>query len=228
MKSTIINSLVCLSGALLLMGCASSDYDDEGYKVTTTETTTTADSEMDYPGGSVIKEPSGAEPAQTAQSGNEWVIPLHEEQMNVGKRQVDSGEVTLRKVVTSEQVSQPVELRKETLTIEREPAGASSEAVSSAEGNLFEEQAVTIQLQEEQPVVEKTIVRSGQVTARKDAQISTQEVKDEIRREKVEVDRGNAGGAVTYEGFSENEEMSAQEINEAAGAERPEQHEADE
>lgn len=209
MKSTVMNSLIGLSSALFLMGCASSDYDDSDHGYTTTETVTTTKSAdqmaLNEGAGTEIVEASGAQPAQ---SGNEWVIPLHEEQMNVGKRTVDSGEVTLRKVVTSEQVSQPVELRKETLIIEREPAGASRESAGANTG-LFEENAVTIRLHEEQPVVEKTVVETGQVKARKSAELNKQEIQGQVRREDIQVDRsGDTAGA-------------SQVIEESAGAERP-------
>ena len=78
-------------------------------------------------GNSSMQESSGAQAygqssqnyssSQSSQDRDEVVIPLHEEQLTVGKRTVDAGQVTIRKIVTTETVSQPVQLRRETADV---------------------------------------------------------------------------------------------------------------
>src|SRR5437588_5149152 len=59
---------------------------------------------------------------QTQTQNGNVVIPLYEETVNVGKREVETGAVRLRKVVRTETVNQPVQLRHEEIVIDREPA----------------------------------------------------------------------------------------------------------
>jgi uncharacterized protein (TIGR02271 family) len=167
----VMTCLLTVGSGLLIAGCSSSNYEETGY----------------------INEPSGAA-APTASDQSAMVIPLHEEKVNVGKRDVDSGQVTIRKTVTTKTVSQPVELRTEQLSIEREPAGAqnsAADASGAAFGQPFEEKSVTIPLRSEQPVVEKTTVKTGDVIARKQVQINKQNVQEQVRSEDIQVDRGN-------------------------------------
>ncbi len=88
-------------------------------------------------GTTAVTESSGAENQSfsASQDRDQISIPLHEERLNVGKRTVDAGQITLRKVVTTETVNQPVQLRKESLVIDRNTAGnqRSSSSTSSSE-----------------------------------------------------------------------------------------------
>jgi uncharacterized protein (TIGR02271 family) len=120
-------------------------------------------------------------------------IPLYEENVAVGKREVDAGTVTIRKVVKTETVNQPVELRRETISIDRQPA--SGAASSADQSKAFTEQQFTIQLHNEEPVVEKRVVQTGQVVASKQATTQQTTVQREIRKEDVAIDKGSAQGA---------------------------------
>lgn len=226
---------------------------------------------------SVIVEGSGAQSSDAqyqsqsstaSQDQDQINIPLHEERLNVGKRTVDAGQVTIRKVVTTETVNQPVQLRKESLVIDRnttgnqnvevssssnfesadaqtqnqsnqqqlssdaqaslendivnEPAGASrqSNAADSSSnlnsGNAFQEESFTIRLQEEQPVIEKTVIQTGRVTARKNSEMQQQSVQQQVRREDVKLDRSAAQNVEIRGNF----DSAGSSINEPSGAQR--------
>jgi len=152
---------------MLLAGCASSKYNEGAY---------------------VENESAGANTQQMS-AQDAWVIPLHEEKLNVGKQNVDAGQVTIRKTVTSKTVSEPVELRKEAISIEREPAGAQTSS-DAAFGQPFEAKSVTIGLREERPVIQKTTVTSGRVVAKKHIEMNKENVQGEVRSEDVQVDKG--------------------------------------
>src|SRR4029078_10149165 len=92
-----------------------------------------------------------AETKTEVKTGEETVIPLYQESLAVGTRQVEQGQVKLKKVVTTETVNQPVQLRRETVTIDRQPASGQS---SAAPANAFQEGETVIQLWKEEPVVE--------------------------------------------------------------------------
>jgi len=131
-----------------------------------------------------------AETKTEVQTGNSTVIPLYEESLAVGTRQVEQGTVHLKKVVKTETVNQPVQIRHETVMIERQPASGQS---SAAPDNAFQEGETVIQLWKEEPVVETRIVPAGQVVATRHSEIEQTSVQRELRKESVDVDKsGNA------------------------------------
>jgi uncharacterized protein (TIGR02271 family) len=171
---TIVSSVLIASSAVLINGCCTSHKGGaayySSYESTAPATTTTETA-----------------PAATTSAGS-VTIPLYEENVAVGKREVDAGTVTIRKVVKTETVNQPVELRRETISIDRQPASGQPADQSKA----FTEQQYTIQLHKEEPVVEKRVVQTGQVVANKQSQTEQTTVQREIRKEDVAIDKGNA------------------------------------
>lgn len=215
----IIQFTSLLSIAAFIPACSTTQHSRASYssgRYSTTSYSATASA----PG---VKESSGAQTQFQSGQGqqNEVVIPLHEEQLNVGKRTVNAGQVRIRKVVTTDTVSQPVELRRETVVIERQSAGGeTTEASGTADinsGAPFQEKEITIQLHEEQPVVEKQTVVTGKVVARKAAEMERTNVKREIRREDVQLDRSGNTANVQIRG----------DLNEPAGAQSPKQEPKD-
>jgi uncharacterized protein (TIGR02271 family) len=116
---------------------------------------------------------------------DEAEIHLAKEEVEIGKREVDAGRVRLRKVVRTEVVNQPVELRREDVIIERvQDDGSSVNA-----GDAFAEDAVEIDLKREEVVVNKTVESAGTVRARKVTETEQQNVQETVRKEDVEVER---------------------------------------
>jgi uncharacterized protein (TIGR02271 family) len=118
-------------------------------------------------------------------------IQLSEEQLKIGKREVEAGGVRLRKVVRTEIVNKPVEVRREELVIERVPA----EQAHTGRQQAFNEQEVYIPLRREEVVVQKETRLREEVRARKAHQTDRQEIKEKVRREDIEIE--NAGEART-------------------------------
>jgi hypothetical protein len=77
------------------------------------------------------------------------VIPLYKESVDVGKKEVDAGTVRVKKVVKTDVVNTPVELRHEEIVIERQPASASD---SAAPDSAFNGQETVIHLTKEEPI----------------------------------------------------------------------------
>jgi uncharacterized protein (TIGR02271 family) len=201
---TIVSSVLIASSVALINGCCTahkgggsayySSYESTA-PATTAQTTTTAPA------------------AETASSGS-VTIPLYEENVVVGKREVDAGTVTIKKVVKTETVNQPVELRRETISIDRQPASGTAQVDQS---KAFTDQQFTIQLKNEEPVVEKRVVQSGQVVASKQATTQQQTIQREIRKEDVAIDKGNAqtyqGGATSPGGESQGASGTITDLN---------------
>src|SRR5688572_11524527 len=118
---------------------------------------------------------------------------LHQEQLRVGKRVVPSGQVVLRKNVTSEEVSRPIELREEDVRVER---GEATGRETNAAANLFTPREIFIPLNQEVPTIQKQVELVEVVRAGKRIDTEQQTVTGQVRSERVEVaeTRGNAAG----------------------------------
>jgi uncharacterized protein (TIGR02271 family) len=110
-------------------------------------------------------------------------IPLAEERVVVGKRAVEAGGIRLQKVVRTEIVHQPIELRREEIIIERVTG---SEAKKAAQGT-FNEEVIFIPLQEEQAIVGKEAHIREEIRVRKKARTETQELHESVRKEDIEL-----------------------------------------
>lgn len=105
-----------------------------------------------------------------------------EEQLNVGKREVNAGQVRLRKYVDTEPVSADVDLRTETARVERHEV---NRPVAGAE---IGEQEATMDLHREEPVVQKESVVREEVSLSKDEETERETISDEVRKERIDVD----------------------------------------
>ena len=129
--------------------------------------------------------PEGGAPSGDMTTG-EASVTRSEEELRVGKRQVEAGQVRLRKWVETEPVQADVELQRETVRVERQPI---NEPVSGAE--IGDEQ-VEVPLTAEEAVVQKEAVARERISLDKDVEVETQTVSDEVRKERVDVDGDNA------------------------------------
>ena len=111
-------------------------------------------------------------------------MPLTEEQVRVGKRTVDAGQVRLRKIVRTEIVNQPVEIRHEDVVIERVAAGDVHSGTATSD---FKEETIDVPLTREEVVVSKEAHVTGAVRLHKTAETETQNVSETVRKEDVEV-----------------------------------------
>jgi uncharacterized protein (TIGR02271 family) len=129
---------------------------------------------------------TSASPAGTIPSDRtELEIPQVSEELEVGKRAVQAGEVRLHKVVRIEHEEVPVELRREEVRVERTPASGGK----AVPGDAFEEQDVTIPVMEERPVVSKEARVTGEVRVKKDVDTEQRKVGGDVRKTDVEIDK---------------------------------------
>jgi uncharacterized protein (TIGR02271 family) len=166
------------------------------------------------------------ENASVDQAGKNVVIPLYQESVNVGKREVDAGTVRLRKVVTTETVNQPVQIRRESVVIEREPGTGqpvqNDQQANQGSGQPFQEQETVIRLQSEVPVIEKQVVPAGRVVAQTRVEMQQTNIQSQIRREDIDVSKsGNAQNVIIGQGINasgqNNQQNSSGAANEPSG-----------
>ncbi len=135
--------------------------------------------------GGPVSSPQGNESVRSEAhdiTGAEEVIPLAEENLEIGKRVVDRGTTRIRRYVVETPVERDVTLRGERVTIERRRP-----VDTSAPGHAFEERTVEVHETEEVPVVEKSARVVEEVAVRREATERTETVRDTVRREEIEV-----------------------------------------
>ena len=119
-------------------------------------------------------------------------VPLSKEEVRIGKREVSAGDIKVRRKVETEQVSVPVELKREEAVVER----VSPSETRSTGKQPFQEERIEVPLKREEPVVEKESRVTGGVRIRKTEGVEEQTVQENVRREAVDIDEsGNARAA---------------------------------
>lgn len=119
-------------------------------------------------------------------TGVEEVIPVVEETLVVGKRDVSRGGVRVRSYVTETPVHEQVRLRNERINVERRPVDL---PLSAADGDTFRERTIDMTATGEEAVVGKTARVVEEVVVSKTAEEHVETVDDTVRRTDVEVDR---------------------------------------
>ena len=114
-------------------------------------------------------------------------VPVMEERLDVEKRQVDMGSVDVRKEVTSEQVSVPVQLTQEEVHIDRRDVKDRPVATGDMP-DAFKEGTIRVPVRGEEAVVTKEAFVTGEVVIDRERTTETQTISDTVRKERVEVD----------------------------------------
>lgn len=112
-------------------------------------------------------------------------LRLHEERLKVGKERVETGDVTLRKEIITEQkqVEVPVEHDEVTITTTPITGGQPTGAV------IGEGETIQVPITEERVTVQKEVVPTGEVRLDKKKIQETKTVVDNLRKETVKVEK---------------------------------------
>lgn len=116
----------------------------------------------------------------------EVTIPVVEEELSVGKREVQRGRVRVHSRVVERPVEESVRLRDETVTIERRPVDRPATDADLAAGR---DQTIEVTEVDEEAVVSKQARVVEEVVVRKDAEEHTETVRGTVRRTDVDIDR---------------------------------------
>ena len=113
-------------------------------------------------------------------------LPVIEEEVRVGKRQVESERLRVRTFITERPVHEEVELREEHINVTREPVD--EPIAASAADTTFKEEEFVVTATSEEPVVEKQARVVERVSVNKAAATRTETIEDTERRQEVEVE----------------------------------------
>lgn len=105
-----------------------------------------------------------------------------EEELRIGTREKQAGEVVVGKHVETEHVTQPVERKVERVRVERHPVSGEQRATGGVD-----ERELRVPIVEEDVVVEKRPVVKEEIVVSKDVETETENVEADIRKERFDV-----------------------------------------
>ena len=118
--------------------------------------------------------------------GSDKAIPVIEEELEVGKKEVNTGGVRLRSRIVERPVEENLRLREEHVEVERNPVNRKA---TEADFKNFEEGTVEATERAEVPVVGKEARVVEEVKLKKEVNERKETVRDSVRHTEVEADK---------------------------------------
>jgi uncharacterized protein (TIGR02271 family) len=172
-------------GAVVTVDCESDDEADRAEAILN-RLGGDVDERDAAPGRAAYAETRTAETGRAdATEGGEARIPVIEEELRVGKREVEGGGVRVRTRVVERPVEEVVRLREERVNVERRPV---NRPVSEADLNAFREGSFELTERSEEAVVAKQARVVEEVAINKEVGERTETVRDTVRRTDVDVE----------------------------------------
>ena len=162
----------------------------------TIDTTTIAGAGLGVAAATINAAPVSTAPVtQTINAEGETVLPVVEEEIALGKREINRGGVRVYTRVTERPVEESISLREEHVTIERH---AVNRPVDAATLNTLRDGVIEVTETAEVPVVAKEARIVEEVVVGKEATQRMETIHDTVRRTDVEVEQ--IAGATTTTG----------------------------
>lgn len=130
-------------------------------------------------------QPLAAQPAAAVNTAADAVIPVVEEELVVGKRQVQRGGVRVYSHMVETPVEEKLTLQQERAVVERHPV---NRPVSEADVAKLKDQSIEVVETEEVPVVAKSARVVEEVLVSKETTQRTEQITDTVRRTEVDVE----------------------------------------
>jgi uncharacterized protein (TIGR02271 family) len=132
----------------------------------------------------------GATSSQRSATVDEERIPVVEEELRVGKREVTRGGARVRSYVQERPVHEQVNLREEHVSVERRPVDQPLGTAELNSGDLLRDRTVEMTETAEEAVVAKQARVTEEVVVRKTAEERQEQIDDTVRRTEVDVEEG--------------------------------------
>lgn len=136
--------------------------------------------------GDLRSDETDTRPESLGGGEREEVIPVVQEDLVVGKRDVDRGGVRVRTYVSEVPVHEQVRLRNERIDVERRPV---DQALSSVDDDAFRERSIEVTATGEEAVIGKNARVVEEVVVSKTADERVEEIDDSVRHTEVDIDR---------------------------------------
>jgi stress response protein YsnF len=119
---------------------------------------------------------------------NERSVPVIEEELQVGKREVETGGMRVRSRIIERPVEENLRLRQERVRVDRTPA---NRPATESDLSTFKEGEIEVRERSEEPVVNKEARVVEEVNVRKEVDERDEKVRDTVRKSDVEVEPMN-------------------------------------
>ena len=126
-------------------------------------------------------------------------IPLVEEELRVGKREVERGGARVRSYVRETPVHEQVSLRDEHVSVERRPVDERIDPSELQSGDFLRDREIDMTETHEEAVVGKEARVTEEVVVRKTADERVEQVDDTVRRTEVDVEEGGTRPAFGFD-----------------------------
>ncbi|HYW17506.1 MAG TPA: YsnF/AvaK domain-containing protein [Allosphingosinicella sp.] len=150
-------------------------------------------------------------------------IPIVEEELRIGKREVTRGGARVRSYVREVPVEEQVTLREEHVSVERRPV-QQQQGVQSTQNaeDLLQDREIEMRETAEEAVVQKVANVREELVVRKTAEEHVEQVRDTVRHTEVEVDEGaqGSGDRSAFGNFGSGEDRAASTDSEKSDFER--------
>lgn len=143
--------------------------------------------------------------ARRGETATDTTIPVIKEELEIGKKEVQTGGIRLRSKIVEQDVSEDLTLRKETVSVDRQSVDR------PATGAEFKDLEVEVRERAEVPVVHKEARVVEEVRLSKEVTEHDETVRDTVRSTEVDVDRIDSDKVAqtrTDAGFEDNEARS--------------------
>lgn len=121
-----------------------------------------------------------------ATTNGDQTIQIVEENLQVGKRTVETGGVRVRSRIIARPVEESVRLRQERVIVQRTPV---NRPATAADLNAFQEGEITLTERAEVPVVAKTANVVEEISVGKEVTEHNEVVRDTVRKTEVDVEQ---------------------------------------
>jgi len=140
----------------------------------------------------------------------EETIPIVEEELVVGKREVERGGARVRSYVREVPVNEQVTLREEHVSVERRPVDQRLSSADLDSGDLLRDREVEVTAMGEEAVVGKEARITEEVVVRKTADQHVEQIDDTVRHTEVDVDDDTRTGSdrSAFGGFDGRDDKS--------------------
>jgi uncharacterized protein (TIGR02271 family) len=135
----------------------------------------------------------GSTSQETDRTVSEERVPIVEEELRVGKREVTRGGARVRSYVREVPVHEQVNLREEHVSVERRPVDEKLGSADLQRGELFQDRNIEMTETAEEAVVAKEARVREELVVRKTAEERVEQIDDTVRRTEVDVDEGLGG-----------------------------------
>ena len=145
--------------------------------------------------------------AASAGHSEDEVIPVLEERLRVGKRDVNLGRVRVRSYVVEEPVSESVTLRQDHVEIDRRPVDRELTGDEAA----FRDRVIEAEEHAEEAVISKEARVTEEISLRRSAEERTETVNETLRHTEVEIEDERHADRLSAEDRLRTDDMTEEE-----------------